>query len=103
MCYTKMNNNVLLANRGIFMALCFVIDRFEGGFGVCLADENDAGIYKLDVPKAKLDGLAEGDVFSADVEGAELTNITALPEETARRREAARSRLRALLEKQKNR
>ena len=84
------------------MALCFVIDRFEGDFGVCLADENDAGIYKLDVPKAKLDGLAEGDVFSADVEGAELTNITALPEETARRTEAARSRLRALLDKRKN-
>ncbi len=102
MCYTKTSNGVLLARRRGLVTVCFVIDRFEGDFGVCLADENDAGIYKLDVPKAKLDGLSEGDVFSADVEGAELTNITALPEETSRRRAASRSRLRALLEKQKN-
>ena len=81
----------------------FVIDRFEGDFGVCLADENEAGIYKLDVPKERLEGLLEGDVFTADVCGEELSCICACPEETKRRREAAKSRLRALLEKQKNR
>ena len=83
------------------MALYFVIDRFEGDFGVCLADENAEGIYKLDVPKAQLEGLSEGDVFTADAEGKNLSNIIACPEETSRRRAVAKSRLRALLEKQK--
>lgn len=84
------------------MALIFTIDRFEGDFAVCLADENDKGIYKLDVPSALVSELGEGDVFSAEVIGKELREITPCPEETAKRRAAARSRLRALLEKQKN-
>ena len=84
------------------MVICFTIDRFEGDFGVCLADANDAGIYKLDVPSSLLSGLSEGDVFSATVEKERLTDITPLPDQTAKRRNAARSRLRAILDKQKN-
>ena len=84
------------------MALIFTIDRFEGDFAVCLADGNDNGIYKLDVPKKLLEGLSEGDVFSAEVDGGELKEVNPCPEETAKRRAAAKSRLRALLEKQKN-
>ena len=97
-----MNNDVLLIVKGEIMALYFVIDRFEGDFGVCIADDNDAGIYQIDVPKDQLVGLSESDVIAADVKDGALENIVACPEETKRRREAARSRLRALFEKQKN-
>ena len=75
------------------MALYFVIDRFEGDFGVCLADENDAGIYKIDVPRSQLDGFFEGDVFSATLEGENVIDIVACPEESAKRKAAAKAKL----------
>ena len=84
------------------MSLIFTLDRFEGDFGVCLADDNEMGIYQLDVDAKALASLSEGDVFAADVTEKGLENIRALPEETNRRRSAARSKLRAILEKQKN-
>jgi hypothetical protein len=75
--------------------LLLVVDRFEGGFAVCVDD--DENVFNLD--KTALSDVAEGDCFLAARDGDKLCFVKALPDETARRKAEAAAMLAALFSK----
>lgn len=79
------------------MRKIFSIDRIEGNIAVCISDDDE----KLDIELDKLCGMGVHDVFSACVEGKELSDIQPMPEERDRRIRANRERLQRLIERSK--
>ena len=79
------------------MKTVFSLDRIEGDIAVCISDDD----LQIDVPVSSLMGMKVHDVFSADIEGEALTNVTPMPEERDRRLAANRARLQRLFERNK--
>ncbi len=75
----------------------FSIDRAEGELFVCISDDDE----KLVVPRSCLEGLKVNDLFSAELCGEKLLNVTPMPEERDRRIERNRARLHALSNRKK--
>jgi hypothetical protein len=75
--------------------LLLVVDRFEGGFAVCVDD--DENVFNFD--KTALSDVAEGDCFLAERDGDKVSFVRALPDETARRKAEAAAMLAALFAK----
>ncbi|MBQ8408638.1 MAG: DUF3006 domain-containing protein [Clostridia bacterium] len=79
------------------MKTVFSIDRFEGELAVCISDDD----LQLDVPRSVLGNMKPNDIFSAEYDGRNLTEITPMPEERDRRLEANRARLHKLFNRNK--
>ena len=79
------------------MKKIFSLDRIEGELAVCISDDDE----QVTVTYSSLGTLKVRDVFSAEVDGDKLINITPMPEERDRRLEANRSRLHALAKRTK--
>ncbi len=75
----------------------FSIDRAEGTAFVCISDDDD----KVTVDKARLSNLKVNDVFSAELDGEEISDIIPMPDERDRRLAKSRARLHALSKKNK--
>ena len=75
----------------------FVVDRFEGDIAVCVSDDD----HVVNMPRHKLEGLKQNDVFSAIIDGEGLIDITPMPEERDRRQNDIRARLHALARRSK--
>ncbi len=71
------------------MKRIFSVDRFEGEYAVLISDDG----MTLEIKKEVISSLAERDIFSANEENGELTDIIPLPEERDRRLASARARL----------
>lgn len=80
------------------MKKIFSLDRIEGELAVCLSDDD----IQVDVPLSVLGGMKVHDVFSAELDGEQLTDIVPMPEERDRRLERNRARLRRLFDRTKN-
>lgn len=74
----------------------FAVDRIEEGYLICIRDR-DEQVFTLE--PGTLPALQPADVFSAVVCGDTLTDILTMPEETARRKEEAKARLKRLFGK----
>lgn len=74
----------------------FAVDRIEEGYIICIRDR-DERVFTLE--PGTHDTLLPADVFSAVVCGDTLCDILPLPEETARRKEEAKARLKRLFGK----
>jgi hypothetical protein len=79
------------------MKKIFSFDRLEGDIAVCISDDD----IKVDVPVSQLGGMKVHDVFSAELDGEELSEIVPMPEERDRRLKANYERLHRLA-KRKN-
>ncbi len=79
------------------MKKIFSFDRLEGDIAVCISDDD----IKVDVPVSQLSGMKVHDVFSAELDGEELSDIVPMPEERDRRLKANYERLHRLA-KRKN-
>ncbi len=77
------------------MIIKFTLDRFEGDFAVCL----DEGENKHDIPKALVSHLAEGSIFTANVENGSYYDPVFLKEETEEKTKALKARLNRLFNK----
>lgn len=77
------------------MKKIFSIDRAEGDLFVCISDDDET----VNVKKELLGDMQVRDVFSAELLGGRLTEITPMPEERDRRLEANRARLKKLIER----
>ncbi len=75
----------------------FSVDRAEGELFVCISDDDDTVIIK----RSELSGLEVNDVFSAELDGESVSDITPMPDERDRRLEANRARLHALARRRK--
>lgn len=80
------------------MKKIFSIDRFEGDIAVCISDDD----IQVDVPANVIGGMKVHDVFSAELDGDRLSDITPMPEERDRRLASNRARLQKLLNRNKN-
>ena len=80
------------------MKKIFSIDRVEGDLAVCIADDEE----QIICPISALDGLTARDVFSAEINGEALSDITPMPEERDRRLQNNRERLLRLAQKKNN-
>lgn len=74
----------------------FAVDRIEEGYLICIRDR-DEQVFTLE--PGTLPALQPAGVFSAVVCGDTLTDILPMPEETARRKEEAKARLKRLFGK----
>ena len=81
------------------MRKIFSLDRFEGDLAVCISDDDE----KFDLPRALVGDMRQHDVFSAEIVGESLTNITPMPEERDRRIAANKARLERLVKRGQNR
>ena len=79
------------------MKKIFSIDRVEGELFVCISDEDET----VNVKKELLCGMTVRDVFSAELNDGNLTDITPMPEERDRRLKENRARLQRLIERSK--
>ena len=79
------------------MKKIFSFDRLEGDIAVCISDDD----IKVDVHVSQLGGMKVHDVFSAELNGEELSEIVPMPEERDRRLKANYERLHRLA-KRKN-
>ena len=77
------------------MKKIFSIDRIEGDIAVCISDDDD----RVDVPLCELYGMSVRDVFSAELSGEPLCDVTPMPEERDRRLERNKKRLHDLARK----
>ena len=77
------------------MKKIFSVDRIEGGIAVCISDDDD----RVDVPLCDLYGMGVRDVFSAELSGEKLCDVTPMPEERDRRIERNKRRLHDLARK----
>ena len=77
------------------MKKIFSIDRIEGDIAVCISDADD----RVDVPLGELSGMSVRDVFSAELSGEKLCDVTPMPEERDRRLERNKKRLHDLARK----
>ena len=77
------------------MKKIFSIDRIEGDIAVCISDDDD----RVDVPLGELYGMSVRDVFSAELSGEKLCDVTPMPEERDRRLERNKKRLHDLARK----
>ena len=80
------------------MKKIFSIDRVEGDLAVCIADDE----HQIICPLSALGGLTARDVFSAEINGEALSDITPMPEERDRRLQNNRERLLRLAQKKNN-
>ena len=80
------------------MKKIFSIDRVEGDLAVCIADDEQ----QIICPLSTLGGLTARDVFSAEINGEALSDITPMPEERDRRLQNNRERLLRLAQKKNN-
>lgn len=74
------------------MKKIFSLDRIEGDVAVCISDDD----IQIDVPLAALGEIKVHDVFSAELDGEKLSDITPMPEERDRRIIANKDRLHRL-------
>ena len=80
------------------MKKIFSVDRIEGNIAVCISDDD----VQVDVPLAILGGMGARDVFSAELNGGELSDIVPMPEERDRRLKTNQERLHRLLKRNKS-
>lgn len=80
------------------MKKIFSLDRIEGDLAVCISDDD----IQIDVPMSVLGDMKVHDVFSAELEGEQLTEILPMPEERDRRLQRNRERLQRLFDRTKN-
>ncbi len=79
------------------MKTIFSIDRLEGNIAVCISDEEE----QFDIDISLIGDMKANDIFSADVEGGVLKNISPMPEERYRRLEENKKRLQRLFNRKK--
>ena len=80
------------------MKKIFSIDRVEGEMAVCISDDEQTIVC----PLSTLGGMIARDVFSAELCGESLSDITPMPEERDRRLKSNRERLLRLAQKKNN-
>ena len=80
------------------MRKLFSLDRFEGDFAVCISDDDE----KFDLPRSLVGDMRQHDVFSAEINGESLCDITPEPEERDRRIAANKARLERLIKRGQN-
>ena len=80
------------------MRKLFSLDRFEGDFAVCISDDDE----KFDLPRSLVGDMRQHDVFSAEIDGESLRDITPEPEERDRRIAANKARLQRLIKRGQN-
>ena len=80
------------------MKKIFSVDRLEGDLAVCISDDGEQLIF----PLSDLGGMKAHDVFSAEIDGETLEEITPLPEERDRRLKANKERLQRLINRKNN-
>ncbi len=79
------------------MKKIFSIDRIEKNIAVCISDDDDRILTHTDT----LHGMKTHDVFSAELCGDVLSDITPLPEERDRRIRRNKELLQKIIEKNK--
>ena len=80
------------------MKKIYVLDRIEDGIATIVCDDGEA----VNVSPDTLVNISVGDVFSADICDGKILDIEAMPDETIRRRQQARSMLSRLKNKKQN-
>ena len=77
------------------MRKIFSLDRVEDDIAVCISDDD----IQIDIPLKDLGGLEVHDVFSAEYEGGEISDVTPRPDERDRRLTDHRERLIKLIKR----
>ena len=80
------------------MKKIYVLDRIEDGIATVVCDDGEA----VNVSPLVLANISVGDVFRANICDGKILDIEAMPIETERRRQQARSMLSRLKNKKQN-
>lgn len=78
----------------------YTVDRIEGNIAVLLLRQDETVSY--DIPLEQLpNGVAEGDILSACIEGEKVVSVTLLKNEKADQQQKIRNKLQNLIDKNK--